>query len=318
MTGFLGIEYSTNEIRNGRFVDRTLENDFLQTRYDILRQPGRRQMVDESIWRKNGEMARRHFLRMLESANSSPDFGFGREGDDRDDETTAADAGAVWNYHGSNVVEDGMQNTIETLIVEAGVEEIPDGKFKDFKNLKSIVFNEGLRKIGKNAFENCGNLTNIRLTGVEYIGDEAFLNCSGLVAIELGSDVQHVGMGAFKNCTGLASVTIPPNVTFIGDYAFANCPGLESATVMDGVVEVPAYCFQNDVKLERVMLPYSVEKIGDGAFDNCPNAEVYVPTVDMSEAESLLGTKMVARAEDDPYVFKTKDGYVARLYKDLY
>lgn len=51
ITGFMGIAYSTDEIKNGRFVDRTLEQDFLQTRYDILRQPGRRQMVDESVWK---------------------------------------------------------------------------------------------------------------------------------------------------------------------------------------------------------------------------------------------------------------------------
>ena len=67
--GFMGIEYSTDEIRNGRLVDKTLESDFLQTRYDILRQPGRRYMVDESVWRKNGEEARKHFLRMMEESN---------------------------------------------------------------------------------------------------------------------------------------------------------------------------------------------------------------------------------------------------------
>jgi hypothetical protein len=68
-TGFMGIEYSTDEIKNGRFVDKTLESDFLQTRYDILRQPGRKFMVDESMWRKNGEDARKHFLRMMEESN---------------------------------------------------------------------------------------------------------------------------------------------------------------------------------------------------------------------------------------------------------
>ena len=69
ITGFMGISYSTDEIKNGRFVDKTLESDFLQTRYDILRQPGRRYMVDESVWRKNGEEARKHFLRMMEESN---------------------------------------------------------------------------------------------------------------------------------------------------------------------------------------------------------------------------------------------------------
>lgn len=125
-------------------------------------------------------------------------------------------------------------------------------------------------------------------------------------------------MGAFKNCTALTTATIPPNVTFIGDYAFANCSELKTVTVMDGVVELPAYCFQNNVKLEQVMLPSSIEKVSDTAFENCPNCIVYVPTMEMEEAEELLGVKMKQRAEEDPTLFKCDKGFMVKLYKDLY
>ena len=70
-------------------------------------------------------------------------------------------------------------------------------------------------------------------------------------------------------------------------------------------MELPAYCFQNDVKLEQVMLPSSIEKVSDTALE-------------MEEAEELLGVKMKQRAEEDPTLFKCDKGFMVKLYKDLY
>ena len=294
-------------------MDKTLESDFLQTRYDILRQPGRRYMVDESVWRKNGEEARKHFLRMMEESNRKDKMVFKESLEDEEDAVLPTD---TFTYTGT----EKPPKEVKTLIISSDLQEIPDEEFKDLTNLISLVFPDEATdmKIGKNAFENCPKLTTIRLNGVTYIGDEAFLNCTGLVAVELGSSIQHIGMGAFKNCTALGSVTIPPNLTFMGDYAFANCAELKTVTVMDGVVEIPAYAFQNCPKLEQVILPSSIEKVAETAFENCTNIEVYVPTLDMKEAEEILNTKMVAKAEEDESLFKCKAGYIVRLYKDLY
>ena len=311
ITGFMGIAYSTNEIKNGRFVDGTLERDFLQARYDMLRAPNRKSF-NESAWRKGTVEARQEFLKMLEAIEERNKIRPDVE-DDINDEVLETD---TFTYVG----EDHPPKEVKTIIVGSDVKEIENGAFKDLPNLKCVVFSDDTKdmKIGKNALENCPSLTTIRLNGVTYVGDEAFLNCTGLISGELGSSVQHVGMGAFKNCTALTTATIPPNVTFVGDYAFANCAELKTATVMDCVVEVPAYCFQNDVKLEQVMLPSSIEKVSDTAFENCPNCIVYVPTMEMEEAEKLLGVKMKQRAEEDPTLFKCDKGFMVKLYKDLY
>ena len=307
ITGFMGIEYSTDEIRNGRFVDRTLENDYLQTRYDILRNP-QRNIMNESMWRKNGEDARKYFLKMMEASNKRNEIKFFES--DEDEESTST----VFTYNG----EDNVPKNIKTVLIGDNAAEIKDGAFKDCSELSSFVMNEGLLRIGKNAFENCQKLTNVRLLDVDYIGDEAFLNCSGIASFEMGSNIQHIGMGALKNCSSLVGITIPPNVTFIGDYAFANCSSLKNATIMDGVTKLSAYCFQNCTSLEQVMLPSSIMEVGEGAFENCPKVEVYVPTMDMKEAEELLGVKMVAKAEDDDTIFKCDQGYIVRLFKDLF
>ena len=308
--GFLGIEYSTDEIKNGRFVDGTLERDFIQTRYDMLRRADKRSF-NESAWRKNTVEARQEFLKMMEQAEERNRIDL-----DSGDEEEVVLPTDTFTYTGP----EKPPKEVKTLIISSDLQEIPDGEFKDLAELVSIVFPDEATdmKIGKNAFENCPKLTSVRLNGVTFIGDEAFLNCTGLVAVELGSSIQHIGMGAFKNCTSLASATIPPNTTFVGDYAFANCSGLKTTTIMDGVVEIPAYCFQNDTSLEQVILPTSMEKVGDNAFENCPDALVMVPTTDREEAEELLGVKMVAKAEEDENLLKCDQGYFVKLYKDLY
>ena len=308
--GFLGIEYATDEIKNGRFVDRTLESDFMQTRYDMLRKADKR-FFNESEWKKNTVEARQEFLKMMEQAEERNRIKLNYE--DEDEENLSSD---TFTYDGTGK----PPKNVKTIIVQSNVQLIEKDAFKDLQELKSVVFPDDATdlKIEKNAFKNCQQLTTIRLNGVTYVADDAFLNCTGLVAVELGSSIQHIGMGAFKNCSSLAAATIPPNVTFIGDYAFANCIELKTVTVMDGVVEIPAYCFQNNTSLEQVILPTSIEKVGKKAFENCPNAEVYVPTMDREEAEELLGVKMIAKAEDDDTILKCDQGYVVRLYKDLY
>ena len=309
ITGFMGIAYSTDEIKNGRFVDRTLEQDFLQTRYDILRRSSGQAVLNESVWKANGVAARKQFLKMMESASDYEEQRF-----DLADGTEEVDASTIFTYDGTSKVP----NQLTTAIVGDSVSEIQDGAFKGCLKLKSIVINENLKRIGQNAFEACVSLDNLKLGGVNYIGDNAFLNCIGLVAVELGPDVQHIGMGAFKNCSKLGAVNIPPNVTFIGDYAFANCQAIKTITVPDGVTTIPSYCFQNCTGLEQVILPSSIEKVGEGAFENCPQCEVLVPSTNMEEVEELLGVKMVAKAEDDPALFRCDQGYMVRLYKDLY
>ena len=188
ITGFLGISYSTDEIKGGRFVDRTLERDFLQARYDMLRAPNRKSF-NESAWRKGTVEARQEFLKMLESVEERNKI----EPDMPSEEPVGESD--VFTYVG----EDRPPKETKTIIVQSDVQLIEHEAFKDLPNLTCVVFPEQGKdiKIEKNALENCPSLTTVRLNGVTFLGDEAFLNCTGLVVAELGSSVQHIGMGAF-------------------------------------------------------------------------------------------------------------------------
>ena len=56
--------------------------------------------------------------------------------------------------------------------------------------------------------------------GVKRIGKEAFYDCENLTSITIPNGVTSISDKAFQLCTGLASITIPDSVTSIGDEAF--------------------------------------------------------------------------------------------------
>ena len=86
--------------------------------------------INESVWRRNGEEARREFLQMMDAADRRNKLKFDESESDPDDSTT-------FTYVGDSDVP----TKIETLIIGQEVEEIPAGLFKDQTSLKSIVFN---------------------------------------------------------------------------------------------------------------------------------------------------------------------------------
>ena len=109
----------------------------------------------------------------------------------------------------------GMSSTFwygpQTLEISDTVEEIPDGMFKGNGGIEHFLWPNGLKRIGKSAFENCWNMTQTHLPEtVETIDDYAFrgCNCFGITSYWIG--------GVRLDNT----VVIPASVKYIGRQAF--------------------------------------------------------------------------------------------------
>ena len=87
------------------------------------------------------------------------------------------------------------------------IEEIEDHSF-DASRVSHIKFNEGLKKIG----------------------DDAFLDSDELVEIQLPSTLETIGADAFMY-TSLTNVIIPKNVVSIGSNAFGSINSLKTITI---------------------------------------------------------------------------------------
>ena len=163
-----------------------------------------------------------------------------------------------------------------------------------FTNLKSIVLPDSLTELGKSAFSECKNLTDVtcsrnlaeldstfykcyKLKTVTFppdskltrIGDEVFYDCMKLKQIQIPKSVKEIGVRAFYYCEKLKAVKIPASVIKIDEWAFYSA-ALNKLTFAKGskLKEIGSEAFYM-CAFETVKLPASLEKMGQFLFDDC-------------------------------------------------
>ncbi len=139
-----------------------------------------------------------------------------------------------------------------------GVRGIAGSAFEDCTNLSGIRIPESVLSFGEDAFNNCTNLT---IYGYENSKAEVFANQNEIDFVSIGSyekdfefKYKHLKDNTVEitECIGTSTDFKIPieiegcKVSSIGDYAFIGCPNLET-----------------------VRIPYSVEKIGYNSFCDC-------------------------------------------------
>lgn len=163
---------------------------------------------------------------------------------------------------------------------------------KNFSGIYRVA--EEVKRIGKSAFRNCNQLTEIVLPeGLEVIGDTAFYGCTQLKQISLPKSVSQIGAyaykgcplqgtldlmnikdigeGAFEGCTGLTSVVLPENLLRIEASLFQLCTGLTVVNIPQCVTTIGTSAFASCSRLQSVAIPDEVERIEDYAFKGCSN-----------------------------------------------
>lgn len=155
---------------------------------------------------------------------------------------------------------------------------------------KMYIVPTGITVIGKHAFQNAKNLTEIILPDtLQIIEDSAFDDCKNLRKIVIPNTVTSIGAWAFHGCDKIQEIILPENVKVIGSYAFGSCESLLSIEVDKGN---PTYCsYQGNLytKDMRELLQYAIAK----------KDEMFVlPT----ETE-----KIAFRAVSDAYFIKSAD-----------
>ncbi|MBE6969703.1 MAG: DUF4214 domain-containing protein [Ruminococcaceae bacterium] len=160
---------------------------------------------------------------------------------------------------------------IEVLLEVSGngymADNSSDQPWSNLKNkLTSVIIEEGVKSVGKQAFMNCTKLKSVEIPStVEIIGQEAFANCTALTDVvlrhdfaqdlQIGSSAFPVSNNGFKinmELTGSAAVpnyadmnlqpwadirtyirtlTVGGDVAGIGDNAFNGCTGITGITM---------------------------------------------------------------------------------------
>lgn len=167
-------------------------------------------------------------------------------------------------------------------------------------SIKNIIINSQNLIIGKNAFENTGNLLDVTITASAHIieiGEMAFLN-SGIHRFLINGSIGKVGDQAFRGTaniteftvneggninelgasvfetSGVHSVTLRGTVTSIGDRAFASCGNILNVTVDSSTpYTIGQYAF-NNAGIQRVDFSKGLSIVEKGTFEGCANLEV--------------------------------------------
>ncbi len=107
-----------------------------------------------------------------------------------------------------------------------------------------VIVDEGVTRIGNDAFRGCNGLTSIKVTENNQIYDSRN-DCNAIIETEINmlirgckntkipEGITSIGNYAFCDCDNLASIEIPGNVTSIGYEVFWGCSSLTSIIWQD-------------------------------------------------------------------------------------
>ena len=150
--------------------------------------------------------------------------------------------------------------TIKSVGAMADYEEYEDTPWWQYhETIKTLVVNEGVTTIGKNAFGRLGALTSVSLpNSLTSIGEKAFDSCYDLTSLEIPPSVTEIKKSAFNYCTGLTSIDIPASVTSIETLAFNDCFSLKTVNVYAATPpELGGHAFDGNASDHKIYVPYA-------------------------------------------------------------
>lgn len=174
---------------------------------------------------------------------------------------------------------------LESCILPANFERLPDSFFGSCSSLKSITLPETITSIGTSAFSGCSSLTEIRIPeAVTSIDKYAFKNCTSLTEIIVPEAVKIIGDSAFTGCTALESIVFSGTVDSFGKLVLSGDTALKSVVLPEGMTAMDTAMFKEYPALESIVIP-STASISSNALYGCPSLK----NVSIAEGVSYIG-----------------------------
>lgn len=152
---------------------------------------------------------------------------------------------------------------------------IADNLFKGIR-MKSVTLDDAITGIGVSAFQNCSELTEVRIPShVFVIKEAAFKECTHLNKVTMSTTLEFIEGEAFTNNLDMTFYIEPTatKTTIGGEYSdgtsimpFVNSLGLVAVEVMEGVTAIEKNSFSSSPSIWKVTLPSTVTEIGESGF----------------------------------------------------
>lgn len=181
-------------------------------------------------------------------------------------------------------------------LVITGYGAMYDYEYKDTRPkwdkeiVKTVRIEGAATNIGKRAFEQCSNMTDIKMPNtITKIGSVAFSSCYALTDMALPNTVTALGSWAYSHCRSLTKVYIPKSLTDIGNLALIGCENVTSMEVEQGNPVFDSRDNCNAIIMtatntlvagsQNTVIPSTETSIGGSAFYDCKNlTNIVIPT----------------------------------------
>ena len=157
------------------------------------------------------------------------------------------------------------------VIVPNGIRKIGKRAFENVKTLEGICLPQSLISIGKSAFSNCGKLLRVELPeNVRTLDSKAFFHCDELRSFGFPRVFEAICGYAFGYCKKLKAVRMPEVVYSVYETAFFGCQALADSS---GMLILRNGLFGYFGTAHEITIPEEVSVICHGAFFNCKTLE---------------------------------------------
>ena len=137
-----------------------------------------------------------------------------------------------------------------------------------FADIRSIVVEEGITRLGRYNFAHCKNLREVKLpSSLVHLGYGTFAFCERLTEIVIPSSVTEMGWDVFYECFGLKNVQLSKNLRSLGAHTFYGCRSLRALTVPATVTSISQRCFVGCEGLRGVYFAGKAPAIEGTAFE---------------------------------------------------
>ena len=170
---------------------------------------------------------------------------------DKDSAVFSAVSGVLYNANETTLYRYPVYKTKKSFYASETLTSIGEYAFAD-TSLENIELYDGITSVGKFAFSNADNLTELELPGtVTTLQAHAFYDCDDLIEIALPEKLTKLKYGLFKGCNSLEDVFIPERVTKILPLCFSECESLEKLFIPQSVAQVSSYFdYKSNISLE--------------------------------------------------------------------
>lgn len=184
-----------------------------------------------------------------------------------------------------------MDKETGTVVLPESVTKIGEGTFAK-ANVRRLIIPSTVKEISKNAFNGNKtleevifqtNMVNGKEEGVEKIGDNAFCGCGNLKTMEMPDTLTTLGREVFWGCYSLNNVILSKNLTTIPYHTFAYCASITEIVIPEKVKSLDSHAMRNCDNLRSVTISKTLESISSTTFLLCKN----LTTINTSENENF-------------------------------